>query len=209
MDKYRDLIITMLKALDESVNDDIRYEAEFLAKTIKGIAEHLKDVEVIGYATLVESTAKRLIDQEDDIFEMMGTHEDEFGWGGKNFEEHETRSEEIRQLCIKVIYKDKSLIPDMSDFKRILDQNKELLTSTNRYQRLNKYLSEDTVNNKIYTKIKSQLQSQYSNLSEEMPTEDTIKDLYPSHLKEIHRLANNHVKSEIEKARYEVQKEQT
>lgn len=209
MDKYRDLIITMLKALDESVNDDIRYEAEFLAKTIKGIAEHLKDVEVIGYATLVESTAKRLIDQEDDIFEMMGTHESEFGWGGKNFEEHETRGEEIRQLCIKVIYKDKSLIPDMSSFRKILEQNKELLTSTNRYQRLNKYLSEDTVNNKIYTKIKSQLQSQYSDVSKEMPTEDTIKDLYPSYLEDIHRLANNHVKSEIEKASYEVQKEQT
>ena len=197
MDRYRELILTLVKGWTEHANEEKRYETRFLAEAIKGMATHLKDVEVIGYATLLEDKSNELIQQEDAAWNYMDTYHDDFI----------ERNEDIRKLCIKVFYKDEQFKPNMSKYRAILEENKGPLTKTNRYEKLSRYIDEKQVLDKIYNKIKGDLQTTFSgDDSQKMPDEEYIKEAYPDYLTEIYRLANNHVKSEVEKSVYELGK---
>lgn len=192
MDNYRELILITLKALSESVDEEHRYEARFLARSVKQMAEHLKDAEVIGFATLLENETVRLIDQENEAYEEMSNHEP--------FEQMDA----VKQLCIKLFYKEEVFSADMSKYRKIIEENKEELVKTERYKKLKKYLDEKNVLTKIYTKMKNDLQPSFDELHFVMPDEESIKKLYPDYLSEVYRKAEKHINSEVERAQNEL-----
>lgn len=196
MSEYRELIVALLKEQLNLVDDEDNYENKFLAEKIKGMATALKDAEVIGYATLLENKSNESIQDERETWDHMEDHNTVF------FE----KGDQVRELCIKVFYKDKLFNPDMSSYRDILEENKESLTKSDRYEKLSRYIDEKKVLDKIYNKMKNDLLPSYEeNDTSKMPDEEYIKEQYPAYLSEIYRLANNHVKSEVEKSNYELE----
>lgn len=195
MGDYRELILTTIKQLTESVDEEHRYEVQFLAKAMKKMAEHLKDVEVIGFATLLENETMRLINQENEAYDNM--------MDPSCYQEGFEKMDAVKKLCVKLFYKEKVFNADMSKYRIILEENKDNLVKTERYEKLERYVDEKKVIDKIYVKMKNDLQPDFEASDFVMPDEESIRNLYPTYLSEIYRLANNHVKSEIEKADYE------
>lgn len=192
MSDYRELILNVLKKLTESVDEEHRYEAQFLAIAMKQMAERLKDAEVIGFATLLENEATRLIDQENEAYDNM------------SYQEVFEQSDAVRSLCIRLFYKENVFSADMNKYEAILEENKDNLVKAEKYKKLKRYLDEKTVITKIYTRMKNDLQPVFDTPNFVMPDEESIKKLYPDYLSEMYRLADKHVKSEIEKANNEV-----
>lgn len=191
---YREMIIETLNKLTISVSEEHRYEVEAFSQIIKGMALSVEDVEVIGLASMLENKAQKLIKQENYAYDHM--YDDDI--------EHLDNSEKVRQQCIKVFYKDNEFSADMTKYENIINENEKLLKETNRYDRLSRYIDEKKVIDKIYCKIKGNLAtSSIGNNNFSMPTEQSIKDLFPIELKEIYRLADNHVSMEIKKAEFD------
>jgi len=198
MSNYRELILILLEEQTNLVDDENNHESKFLAEKIKGMATILKDVEVIGHATLLENRSIESIQDEYEVLDQLGDYNNDF------FD----RNDQVRELCIKVFYKDKLFSPDMSSYRNLVEENKEALVKADRYEKLSRYIDEKKVLDKIYNKMKNDLLPSYGeNETSKVPDEEYIKEQYPSYLSEIYRLANNHVKSEIEKSNYKLVEE--
>ena len=187
---YREVIIKTLGALTNAVSEESRYEVSAISKAIKSMALTLKDVEVVGIASILENKAQTLIEQEDYAYEHM--HDGDFAYI--------ENLDKVKKLCIKVFYTDKEFTVDMSKHQKNIDENKEVLQAAGRYDRLCRYADEKKVLDKIYCKIKGNLSFGESSPD---PTEQTIRNLFPIELKEIHRLADNHIALEIKKAGFD------
>lgn len=194
-DIYRVLIKNAVfeyaEALDEYNSNGVHEASKF----IKDLSTALEDIEVIGLATILESKARLLID------EKHRRYQEEEG----EKQRYTDRCQEIRQLCIKVFYKDNCLSADMEKYVKTVEKNKEILIKTGRYIRICKYIDSSRVLDKTYNEIKNQLITSYAgNGNLVMPDINIIKSLFSKYLSKIYSLADRHVNLEIKKAQLEI-----
>lgn len=194
------MIIDHLKYLLTNLNYDNNMFANHSSIFIKEIAIKLEDAEMIGIATILENKSDELLEQEfgdsihDDFYEKDG----DCSYLIEDKKDTDYRKA-VRNLCIQMFYKDKEFSINMDKYKELVEDNKEILEKNNAYKSLSKYTSESAALDKIYNKIKNDLQSKIIKQKDILPpTTDVIRELFPLEVQEIYRLADKYVQPKIE-----------
>lgn len=189
-DDYRELILKSLKYYLETVDHENDFYVNHISIFVKQLAEIKEDAELIGLSVLLEKKSQEFLDSE---FEWQDQLREE----GQKYHDH---MESVRQLCIKLFYKDSEFSIDMSKYQVLVEENRDVLEKHGAYKNLSKYVSEKTAIDKIYNKVKASFPSE-----RELPNADDIRKIFPTEVQEIYRLADKYVAPKIEEIKRQEQ----
>jgi len=137
---YRKKIIELynrLNDLESSQIEENRYMVYGFSIMINRIAISLNDKEVIKISALLTSKAQKSIEQ---VYES---------YQDTTFTKIYDRKQEVKKICIEIFFTNKEFTVDMSKYKKAIEENKNSLNLSNRYDRLCRYIDEDKVIYKI------------------------------------------------------------
>lgn len=174
---------------DESARWDSNSDRELIgvAKFVKSIAYKQKYLELLGIATKIELDVQRDLDEKIEDMNL--------DW---EFNDPYPHADTARLSCITWFYEEKRYAVDMSKYKKIVDDNEDLLKNSGLYDRLVRYIDEKKVLDKIYNEVKHSLMHS----SDHLPPEVTQADeLFSVVLQDIYRKADLHISKQLEKAK--------
>lgn len=196
--KYREEIIKRFNFMIGYVWYENCYEYYYISQFVKKIGLKAEDSKLVGLATLLEVKSQAVIDEN--------SYSDEYLYPTDEEIERDSDRKEVKKICIKVFFKDKEFTVDLKKYINTIEENKEILIKTGKYDRLYRYINEEKIISKIYREIRDKLGPPYKyDKSWEIPTVKDVYKLFPAELNRIYNLADNHVESEIAKAKKELE----
>lgn len=194
---YRTHIIEKLKNIDLELETESNSELGFEIKSYKNLAYKLDDFEVLGLAVKIEMKYEAIFESY-----YYNSYKNNGYYLDQNDPYDNYTSDNYFDFYFKIrkyLFNNDHLIIDMTKYQVGVEENKSALIEKGLYINLSRYVDSKEAQTKVFQKVKSLLSTKRDEKNKYViPDEESILIAFNSAKQELFRLADKHVKKQLE-----------